>query len=184
MADTPLEQTSAQDAYETARHNTLRRYPSPDRDGSRLYPLAAPTGRRSFQIEKNDRIFTAGSCFARNVEAALTDVGMQITSNETDLGVVGESLGSATNFFNKYSIHSIYNDLQLGMSKLEFPLADIRDFRNRYLDVIARAAEVDVIIITLGYVETWYDNQLGIYLNASHHSRWSRRIRDGLISAC
>lgn len=194
MADSPLEQTSALTAYGNARTNELRRYPSPDRDGGRLYPLASPSAKPSFQINKNDKIFTIGSCFARNVEAALEDVGMDVVSNETDLGPVGESLGFAANFFNKYSIHSIYNDLkwalerdsypgddviypmqkpglyadlQLGMSKLEFPIEEIRDFRNRYLDVMARAADADVVIVTLGYVETWFDNKLGIYLNTS-----------------
>ena len=194
MADNPLEQTSALAAYGNARTNDLRRYPSPDRDGSRLYPLAAPSAKPSFRINKADKIFTIGSCFARNVEAALEDVGMEVVSNETNLGPVGDSLGFAANFFNKYSIHSIYNDLkwaferdsypgddiiyemqkpglyadlQLGMSKLDFPIEDIRDFRNRYLDVMARAAEADVVIVTLGYVETWYDTKLGIYLNTS-----------------
>lgn len=194
MAEHPLETISARAAYEHARHNELRRYPSPERDGGRLYPLASPSGKPSFRIKDTDKVFTIGSCFARNVEAALIDVGMDVTSNETNLGAVGESLGFAANFFNKYSIHSIYNDLkwalepdtypgddviyempqdglyadlQLGMSKLEFPLADIRDFRARYLDVMARVVDADVVIVTLGYVETWYDTKLGIYLNTS-----------------
>lgn len=194
MAEHPLETISAADAYAHARSNKLRRYPSPDRDGDRLYPLAAPSAKPSFRINKTDKVFTIGSCFARNVEASLIAAGMRVTSNESDLGPVGESLGFTANFFNKYAIHSIYNDLkwalerdtypgddviyampqkglyadlQLGMSKLDFPIADIRDFRNRYLDVMARAVDADVIIITLGYVETWYDTKLGIYLNTS-----------------
>ena len=194
MAEHPLEVSAATAAYDNARTNKLRRYPSPERDGSRLYPLAAPSAKPSFRIGENDRVFTIGSCFARNVEASLIDVGMTVTSNETNLGPVGESLGFAANFFNKYSIHSIYNDLkwalepdtypgddviyempqkglyadlQLGMSKLEFPISDIRDFRKRYLDVMARVVDADVVIITLGYVETWYDTKLGIYLNTS-----------------
>ena len=194
MADNPLEQTPAAAAYGNARSNDLRRFPSPDRDGGRLYPLASPSAKPTFQIGRKDSVFTIGSCFARNVEAALEDVGMSVVSNELDLGPVGESLGFAANFFNKYSIHSIYNDLkwalerdsypgdaviypmhkdglyadlQLGMSKLEFPIEQIRDFRNRYLDVMARVATADVVIVTLGYVETWYDRELGIYLNTS-----------------
>lgn len=194
MAETPLEQMSAEAAYGNARTNKLRAYPSPDRGGDRLYPLAAPSAKPSFRMRRSDTVFTIGSCFARNVEAALTEAGLTVTSQETDLGPVGDSLGFAGNFFNKYSIHSVYNDLrwalerdtypgddviyampkagvhadlQLGMSKLEFPLAQIRDFRTRYLDVMARAAEADVVIITLGYVETWYDTRLGIYLNTS-----------------
>jgi hypothetical protein len=194
MTDTPLSSISAADAYANAKSNKLRSYPSPKRDGDRLYPLAAPSAKPSFSMKSTDSVFTIGSCFARNVESSLLDIGMKVTSNESDLGVIGDSLGFTPNFFNKYSIHSIYNDLkwaferdtypgddiiypmhkdglyadmQLGMSKLEFGMDDIRDFRTRYLDVMARAKDADVVIITLGYVETWYDNKLGIYLNTS-----------------
>jgi hypothetical protein len=189
-----LEQMSATAAYANARTNKLRGYPSPKRGGDRLYPLASPSAKPSFKMAPTDTVFTIGSCFARNVEAAIEGAGLTVTSNETDLGPVGDSLGFVANFFNKYSIHSIYNDLkwalerdtypgddviyampkkglyadlQLGMPKLEFPLDEIRDFRNRYLDVIARARDADVVIITLGYVETWYDTKLAIYLNTS-----------------
>ena len=194
MADAPLERTTAAAAYAAARNNPLRRYPAPERDGARLYPLASPSAKPSFRLERTDRVFTIGSCFARNVESALQDAGMTVISNETDLGPVGDSLGNAANFFNKYSIHSILNDLtwalerdsypgddilyplprggsyadlQLGMAKLDAPLEQIRDFRSRYLDVMARAAEAEVVILTLGYVETWYDRRLGLYLNGS-----------------
>jgi hypothetical protein len=194
MTDKPLSSISAADAYANAKTNKLRSYPSPKRDGDRLYPLAAPSAKPSFSMRSTDTVFTIGSCFARNVESALMDIGMTVTSNEDKLGVVGDSLGFTPNFFNKYSIHSIYNDLkwaferdtypgdaviypmhkkglyadmQLGMSKLEFEMDDIRDFRTRYLDVMARAKDADVVIITLGYVETWYDTKLGLYLNTS-----------------
>ncbi|QPK90935.1 GSCFA domain-containing protein (plasmid) [Bacillus velezensis] len=194
MTDKPLSSISAADAYANAKANKLRSYPSPDRGGDRLYPLASPSAKPSFTMKPTDSVFTIGSCFARNVESALLETGMKVTSNEDQLGVVGDSLGFTPNFFNKYSIHSIYNDLkwaferdtypgddiiypmhkdglyadmQLGMSKLEFEMDDIRDFRTRYLDVMARAKDADVVIITLGYVETWYDNKLGLYLNTS-----------------
>ena len=194
MTDNPLSSISAADAYANAKSNKLRSYPSPDRGGDRLYPLASPSAKPSFTMKPTDSVFTIGSCFARNVETALTGIGMTVTSNEDQLGVVGDSLRFAPNFFNKYSIHSIYNDLkwaferdtypgddiiypmhkdglyadmQLGMSKLEFAMDDIRDFRKRYLDVVARAKDADVVIITLGYVETWYDKKLGLYLNTS-----------------
>ena len=40
--DQNLETMSAEAAYDNARHNDLRAYPSPKRGGDRLYPLAAP----------------------------------------------------------------------------------------------------------------------------------------------
>lgn len=194
MTDNPLESISGAEAFKRIRRNKLRRYPSPERDGDRLYPLASPAASPTFSIQPDDTIFTIGSCFARNVESSLIDNGLTVTSRELDLGPIGESLGFAANFYNKYSIHSILNeirwalepetfpgkdliypvnngeeyaDLQLGMARLKYPLDEIMDFRQRFTNVMGRVKDADVIIITLGYVETWYDNKLGIYLNVS-----------------
>ena len=114
-------------------------------------------------------------------------------SREFELGEIGESLGDAANFFNKYSIHSVTNEIrwaveretfpgealiyplgkgrycdsQLGMAKLEFPMEEILAFRHRYLDAMAQVLDADVVIVTLGYVETWYDRELDLFLNVS-----------------
>ena len=189
-AGAPLESILAAKAMVRARGNELRRYPSPDKDGKRLYPLASPTGRPSFEIGPDDTIFAIGSCFAREVERALEAAGKRVLSREVALGEVGESLGDAANFYNKYSIHSVYNEIkwalerdsfpggdiiyqigkdkfadpQLGMGRLDFPKETILDFRHKYLDGMAQVAHADVVILTLGYVETWYDRKLDLYL--------------------
>lgn len=189
----PLENRPAGDAMRLASSNRLRRYPNPDRDGERLYPLASPTAFPTFRIGADDNIFAIGSCFARNVEKALEAAGKRVLSREFDLGEIGDSLGESANFFNKYSIHSVLNelrwaldrssfpgkdilyplgkgqfvDVQLGVAKLAFPLERVLAFRHAYLDAIAQVAEADVVILTLGYVETWYDRMLGLYLNVA-----------------
>jgi len=186
-----IERMSAAEAMVRARGNELRRFPAPDRDGDRLYPLASPTANPSFQIGEDDTIYAIGSCFARNVEKALEEAGKRVLSREFQLGEVGESLGDAANFFNKYSIHSVTNEIrwalerdtfpgadiiypmgkgrycdpQLGMARLDFEMDQILEFRHRYLDAVADVARSDVIILTLGYVETWYDKKLDLYLN-------------------
>ena len=188
-----IESVPATEALARARGNPYRRYPSPERGGERLYPLASPTARPGFEIGPDDTIFAIGSCFARNVERALEKTGRRVISREFDLGPIGDSLGDAANFFNKYSIHSVLNELewalerdtfpgaailyeagggpfgdaQLGMARLDFSVEEILDFRHRYLDAMAQVVEADVIIVTLGYVETWYDRQLGLYLNVA-----------------
>lgn len=187
----PIERLTADQAMLRARRNDLRRYPSPDRDGERLYPLASPTVTPSFRIGPEDTVFAIGSCFARNVEKALEGAGKRVLSREFDLGEIGASLEDAANFFNKYSIHSVLNevrwaleretypgaaalyqvgpdrwvDAQLGMARLDFPVETILAFRHRYLDAMAAVAQADVLILTLGYVETWFDRRLGLYLN-------------------
>lgn len=186
-----LESIPAVQAMVRARGNPLRRYPSPEKDGDRLYPLASPLGSPSFAIGEEETIFAIGSCFAREVEKALGAAGKRVLSREFALGEVGESLDDAANFYNKYSIHSVYNEIkwalerdtfpgadilypigagkyadpQLGMGRLEYPVETILDFRHRYLDGMAQVAQADVIILTLGYVETWYDTKLDLYLN-------------------
>lgn len=182
--------TSAQ-AFENARQNELRRYPSPDTDGERIYPLVSPSAAPSFRIGKDDSVFAIGSCFARNLEGALHKAGMNVLSRKIDLGKIGDEVGAASNFLNKYTAASILNDLrwalerasfpgediiyavrtgvycdpQLGLIRLPYPLADIMDMRTRYLDAMAQVNDADVVIITLGYVETWFDKELGLYLN-------------------
>lgn len=186
-----IERLPAPRAMARARANDLRRYPSPDRDGDRLYPLASPTVTPSFRIGPGDTIFAIGSCFARNVEKALEGAGRRVLSREFDLGIIGETLEDGANFFNKYSIHSVLNELrwalerptfpgrealyevgedrfvdpQLGMARLDFPLEEVLAFRHRYLDAMAAVRDADVVILTLGYVETWWDRRLGLYLN-------------------
>lgn len=188
-----IERVGAAEAMGRARKNAFRKYPAPGKDGDRLYPFAAPQNAPSFRIEAEDTIFALGSCFARRIETALEGVGNKVLSAEFDLGEIGRSSNFTPNFFNKYSVQSMTNELrwaleresfpgaemlypaerggfvdcQLGAPKLDFPLEKILEFRHRYLDVIARAAEADVVIITLGYVETWYDNSLGLYLNSA-----------------
>ncbi len=188
-----IEQVSAAAAMDRTRKNEFRKYPTPERDGDRLYPFAAPQSRPSFRIEKQDTIFAVGSCFARRIETSLQGIGNSVLSAEFDLGPIGQTANFTPNIFNKYSIHSITNELrwaverdtfpgvdlfyrvgngayadcQLGLPRIEFPTGQILEFRNRCLDVMARIVEADVVIVTLGYVETWFDHELGLYLNTA-----------------
>ncbi len=188
---TNIERIGALEAMKRARGNRLRRYPSPARDSERLFPLASPSVTPGFSMTREDTVYTIGSCFARNIEKVLAENGMRVLSREFDLGEIGASLSDPSNFFNKYTIHSILNELrwaleretfpgadvlypvgpdryvdaQLGMMRLDFDEATILAFRQRYLDALAMVREADVIVLTLGYVETWFDRKLGLYLN-------------------
>jgi hypothetical protein len=188
-----IERVAAEEAILRANGNALRRYPAPGRDGERLYPLASPSVTPSFRIAPTDTVFAIGSCFARNIEKVLETAGLRVLSRGPDLGEIGSGRDDATSFFNKYSIQSVNNelrwaldrasfpgeailyrvgpnryfDLQLGMKRLDFPLPTIVAFRQRYLDALAAVAEADVVILTLGYVETWFDRALELYLNVA-----------------
>ena len=187
-----LEAVDASLAFARAQGNAQRRWPDPGRgDDDRILPLAGPAIRPTFRIGPQDTVYAIGSCFARNIERALALAGQPVLSRGIDLGPVGRGLDDPDNFFNKYSIHSVlqdirwaldrdshpgadliyplgpgrYVDAQLGMARLDHPLPAILDFRTRYLDALAAVAVADVIVLTLGYVETWFDRKLGLWLN-------------------
>ena len=188
-----IERVSAAAAMDRTRKNEFRKYPTPERDGDRLYPFAAPQSTPGFKIEEEDTIFAVGSCFARRIETSLQGIGNRVLSAEFDLGPIGQTANFTPNIFNKYSIHSITNELrwalerdsfpgfdlfyrvgngayadcQLGLPRIEFPTGQIMEFRHRCLDVMARLVEADVVIVTLGYVETWFDTELDLYLNTA-----------------
>lgn len=186
-----IHRASSTEAFDAARQNKLRRYPSPEAGGARLYPLVNPGITPGFSIGAQDSIFAIGSCFARNLEGALHSAGMNVLSRKPDLGPIGEAVGAASNFLNKYTAPSILNDLrwalerdsfpgeeiiypvgegiycdpQLGLVRLPYEMDQILEMRRRYLDKMAQVAQADVVIVTLGYVEAWYDRELELYLN-------------------
>ncbi|MEM1078256.1 MAG: GSCFA domain-containing protein [Pseudomonadota bacterium] len=185
--------TDAREVLRRAGRNPFRRYPAPGAGAERLYPLAVPATTPTFQIAPEDSVFAMGSCFAREIETALAASGMTVLSRDLDLGPIGASLEDPANFFNAYTVPSMaaelgwalerdrfpgaelfyplreddsaYRDLTLGSAKLAFPRADILAFRERVLDVTARVAEADLLVLTLGHVESWRDTELDIPLN-------------------
>jgi len=105
---------------------------------------------------------------------------------------VASSIPDGSAIFNKYTIHSMSNevrwaldpdrpfpgdaafvetsdgkyvDLQLGGVPLNLPLEETRRVRAAFTGAIKAAAEADVCIATLGLAEAWFDNELGMYLN-------------------
>ena len=199
-----IHRATAAEAMETARRNGLRRYPSPEQGSARLYPLVAAGMAPGFGIGAQDSIFAIGSCFARNLEGALHKAGMNVLSRAPDLGPIGAAAGAASNYLNKYTAPSILNDLrwaleresfpgeaiiypvgeglycdpQLGLVRLAHPLPEIMEMRTRYLDAMAQVAQADVVIVTLGYVEAWYDRELDLYLNIAPPPRLCRAMPD------
>lgn len=204
MASNPVYSSNSSQAFENAKKNKLRRYPSPDADGERLYPLVSPSVSPTFSIGRKDSVFAIGSCFARNLEGALSKAGMNVLSKKIDLGKIGQDVGAASNFLNKYTAPSILNDLkwsldrdsfpgeeiiypvsdsiycdlQLGLIRLPYPLSEIMEMRALYLDTMAQVIEADVVIITLGYVEAWYDKELELYLNIAPPPRLCAKFPD------
>ena len=178
-------------ALQIARNNPQAKYPRPGKDEDRLFPVPRPVGRPSFTIDRDAKIFTIGSCFAREVDKALRDLGFTVISRDSALDTEVERSGQDESLYNKYIVHSILNELrwaidpsiahpgqaalvfngskwtdpQLGGPSFSGTLDQMLNFRIVFGATMARVKEADVVIITLGLVEAWYDKVSKLYLN-------------------
>jgi hypothetical protein len=145
-----------------------------------------------FTIDRNQKIFTIGSCFARNIERKLLLNGISVPSTQIDIDEKYFRIPGAknTDILNKFNTHSIYNEIYRSIEKKKYPddgfihtsnnlwydpqtsytkahpKAVCMKIRKKIQSVYKRAKECDVIIVTLGLTETWVDQHTGIYLNS------------------
>lgn len=187
----PLERVTAEDVYDRLRDNKARIYPSEKRGAERLMPFAAPTIEAGFQFNKDSAIFATGSCFARNVEKSLHFIGANVVSSPIDIPAPPKAT-QIFQLYNKYTVHSILNELRWALSgedvdhsallvadkdgnyydlqvasssEITGTKEEMTAFRKAYNDSFKAAGTADVVIITLGLVECWYDTELEVYLN-------------------
>lgn len=128
-----------------------------------------------FRIDPSDRIFVIGSCFAREIHKALS-------TRRFEVG--GESLG------NKYSAFGILQTIRWALEggfheRHILPMTDggwvdphrhpqktyataqeaVLSHTTALDQAAAELREADVVVITLGLVEAWFDEALGVWLN-------------------
>lgn len=186
-----LERLSARDTLARIRDNKTRIYPSEKRGAERLMPFARPAVKAGFNFGPDAKIFATGSCFARNVEKSLQFIGANVISSPTDIPAP-KGAKQVFQLYNKYTVHSILNEFRwaLGGTRPDHAATLISDADGNYYDMqvaasaeitgdkatmaafrtafnasFGRAAEADVVILTLGLIECWYDLETGYYLN-------------------
>jgi hypothetical protein len=155
--------------------------------------LFTPQVQAGFQLDQDDKVFAIGSCFARNVEGALGRLGFTVESRTTDFDAMpvrsAEQHGSG--YTNKYNAPAILNELGWALDpESPFPVEALQQLPNgTYLDphataslaradrettllrrsiltdVMRKIVNCRVVIITLGLIETFYDNETGLYTN-------------------
>lgn len=145
-----------------------------------------------FQIEPGSKVYTIGSCFARNVENALAEHNFVLPTRdiEVDPTIYVTKPHYPNTVLNKYNAHSMSTEVLRGLGQLSFPddgLIEVAS--NRWYDpqtshtntmpreqgvalrqiLNATAAEIasaDVVLMTLGLTETWRDKKTGVVFNA------------------
>ena len=149
----------------------------------------------SFTINKEDRIFTMGSCFARNIEVLLEKFGYTVTSHD-DIFEKYEPRDlnghrPAYNFLNRFNSFAIMQDLTWALDPEEqfddnslvpfsngtfadphshFTLSfvgkkETLERRKELNEVNRRISSSRIIILTLGLSEAWKDNLTNRYIN-------------------
>src|SRR5215475_5528196 len=91
-------------------------------------PLFAP----GFKMQREDKIFAIGSCFARGVELALIGQKMDVLSKAAEFDSFPSMNGElALGFTNKYNTFSMYNELRWALDPAaEFPRHSLVDLGN------------------------------------------------------
>lgn len=162
-------------------HGTEWSPPAPENGVARIYgnrpkQVVAP----KFTLADRPRIFASGSCFAREIELALYNLGHDVLSWTPQWG--GEYDGT----FNRYTTHAIIGDFLFALEGGWSP-ENIVEFGGKFFDYTGhgafetkeraievreriisahrKALEADVLFVTLGLVEAWYDTQIGVYCN-------------------
>ncbi|MGP1283572.1 MAG: GSCFA domain-containing protein [Parasphingopyxis sp.] len=156
---------------------------------NRVEPIATPAFDVPFRLEPGERIYTIGSCFARNVETALIRRGFELPMRRLFSTPAFANL--EPEIVNNFGTPSIYNEIAWAFGEQPFDedTAFLRLGRNRYTDLHMVAslrpapletlqarraglfeatrslAECRVLIMTLGLVEIWWDEETQLYLN-------------------
>ncbi len=177
------------DAMKVSRENRARRdYPNSNdprsRDGA-LFPDFQP----KFKLDFNSRlrVFTIGSCFARNIEEALQPFGV-VLPTMAFTAPKEEGFERSNSLLNEYNAGTMSQRIVLAMhgqkadpetlvasadmcSDLLLPGKAVvtweraRERRDEVYEIYTQLAECDVVVITLGLVEAWYDTKTSSYLN-------------------
>ncbi len=183
----PLLVLSAKEAFQRVR-SVESRWPRTEKaQGERLIPLAQPGFWPTFRINREELIFTVGSCFARNIEKQLIHEGYNVAASQFEPPAETGFTADPDALLNRYVVFSILNELRWALEPgkvypkkayIEFGPArwfdphlhpsvapsDLRLVRsrreaiNRYM---ALAGKARVFIMTLGLAEAWFDSDTG-----------------------
>ena len=175
------------EAFRTTLRNKSRRYPNqedPRFDNGLIFPTIEP----GFSISKDQSVFTIGSCFARNVEQVLRDQGISVPTMDF-AAPHEEAPGQPNRVLNQYNPGTMMQcvrdanaevtqdalyktsftevvDCLLATGGRAVSKKRALERRQQIVDLYRTGLErSEVVIITLGLVEAWYDKKTNLYLN-------------------
>ena len=170
----------------------LRRYRIPPKSDSQFHDNAIfPNFTPKFKLFPGEKIFTIGSCFARNIETALLNTGFDVPVKNFKIndGEMPKNI-SPTDILNEYNPGTILQRIELLVNQTDTNLKAVEMSEDgKYTDLLLHIYSEPVfidrlkerreeirslyneilssqpIVITLGLVECWFDSIDGCYLN-------------------
>ena len=173
--------------------------------GCRLEPEAWPVIAPRCRIEPGEKIFSIGSCFARNMEAHLKVLGFNVPTADYRVPMAERPEGFGNGILNKFTPPGIVDELlwadeirRLGVSDerlgrflfatrgghcidlnlasfIEVPEARALERRGEIAQLYQHAFTADVVLITLGLIEAWWDAERGAYIQQTPTPEMVRR---------
>jgi hypothetical protein len=159
-----------------------------------LYPDISP----KFTFNPRERIFTMGSCFAREIESQLVERGFEVPV--AGFSVPPAEMTPSTQLLNEYNFGTMAQRIQSLITDVALPdEAGIEETSEGVIDLFLhigsspvsserlsqRREEIrqiyrninicPVVIITLGLIESWYDEEFRCYINRAPSYRWAKR---------
>ncbi|MGI9371733.1 MAG: GSCFA domain-containing protein [Hyphomicrobiales bacterium] len=181
------------DAVKNLKQSPLSAWPSRADAQNRIEPFCEPAFEPGFTLKPGEKIFTIGSCFARNIEKALALRGFDVVTRRMLAEDTSTSMFRA-NILNNYGVPSILNEFSWALD-LDAPFDEQQNFfetsPGRFTDIhlpasirpasfeetkarrdvithlTAEVANCRVVVMTLGLIEVWFDTLSGLYLNYS-----------------
>ncbi len=187
----PIEVIQFDQAQNIYRKNGAKGWPNRADLINRIEPFATPVLHPSFAFNTSDSVFTIGSCFARNVEGVLARHGFSVPMLDVDLSTP-ETQNVGRGILNNYGVSSILNeltwaldaenpfdperhlvkigddkyiDLHLAHAPRPLSLDECMHRRTNLKNAYENVKKCNVVVITLGLIEIWFDKYSKCYLN-------------------
>lgn len=176
------------DALALGQANEWKRFPAKD-DARAASGLVVPGSAPRFRIARPARVFTIGSCFARNIEEAMADLDVDLPTtrfaapkeewphrpngllNEYNPGSIAQRIDRALGQGDEAALASTLYAVPGGVADLLLPggakvsLARAIERRAEIDAVYSQLPGAALLVITLGLTEAWFDRESGLYLN-------------------
>lgn len=173
-------------AFAHAKGNAGRKYPGAD-DPRLVEGMLVPTLRPSFRIDPARPVFTLGSCFAREIEEVLLRRHVPLPTRAFQVPPE-EWPYRPSGLLNEYHPGTMWQRVRAAYDPRDWPADTVTETPEGVVDLllakagavsperlVQRRADVDAVyrqlpdaaavVLTLGLVEAWHDDDAGVWLN-------------------